>query len=357
MKPDDPTNPKYCRVDHDFRCKNDKAMLVPVPMATRPELYSFLTKFPFFWKTDTDRGFLQVVQAPSAIRHTGFELFHELYVSERMLFGQINGPSFLELNFNVMAHDLKFKQKVVKNFFDDILGGGNSWGDLLESWGQLLRQAKLHRWKFKPTKTEFGFEEIVALGARYHDGMISIVHKLIDAVRALRYPRTLTEVRSVLGLFNQFRDRVPGYALRVQALSQLTRAKSRLYDPVAPANRKSQNVTLSVEAIEEFKAMQQHLLSPAVLVVFRHGWRTFVYTDASLGSQSAPGSLGAVITQINPSDNKEYVCAFASAGLTMAQRNYPPVRLEALAFIFVLSKFYDWLEITEFTWRTDARAH
>ena len=75
-KPDDLMYLKYCRVAHDFRCKNDKALLVPVPMATRPELYSFLTRFQFFWKTDADRGFLQVVQAPSAIRHTGFELFH-----------------------------------------------------------------------------------------------------------------------------------------------------------------------------------------------------------------------------------------------------------------------------------------
>lgn len=132
-KPDDPTNPKYCRVAHDFRCKNDKAVLVPVPMATRPELYFFLTRFCLFWKTDADRGFLQVIQAPSAIRHTGFELFHELYISEQMLFGQINGPSFFELNFNVMACDLKFNQKVVKNFFDDILSGGNSWNELLDS--------------------------------------------------------------------------------------------------------------------------------------------------------------------------------------------------------------------------------
>ena len=156
-KPDDPMNLKYCRVAHDFRCKNDKALLVPVPMATRPKLYSFLTRFQFFWKTDADRGFLQVVQAPSAIRHTGFELFYELYVSERMLFGQINGPALFELNFNVIARDLKFNQKVVKNFFEDILGGSNSLDDLLASWAQLLQQARRHSWKFKPAKTEFGF--------------------------------------------------------------------------------------------------------------------------------------------------------------------------------------------------------
>lgn len=37
-----------------------------------------------------------------------------------------------------------------------------------------------------------------------------MVDKLIVAVCALRYPCTLTEVQSILGLFNQFRDRVPG---------------------------------------------------------------------------------------------------------------------------------------------------
>lgn len=94
-----------------------------------------------------------------------------------------------------------------------------------------------------------------------------------------------------------------------------------------------------------------------MLVVFRHGWKTFVYSDASLCTADTPGGLGGVVTQMNPDDGKEYVCAFVSAGLTPAQRNYPPVRLEALAFIFVLSKFYDWLEMNEFTWRTDAKAH
>ena len=249
-----------------------------------------------------------------------------------------------------------------------------------------MKQAQLHGWKFKPGKTEFGFEEIVAVGARYdgRTGTISMIDKFIDAVRALRYPRSVTEVRSLLGLFNQFRDRVPGYALCVQALTQLMRARSAAGSSSAtadastgpaatfPTTAESRGassrpdchataacgpITMTVEAAEEFKAMQDYLLSPAVLVVFRHGWQTYVYSDASLGTPSTPDGLGGVITQINPDDGKEYVCAFASAGLSPAQRNYPPVRLEALAFVFILSKFYNWLEMNEFTWRTDAKAH
>ena len=193
-----------------------------------------------------------------------------------------------------------------------------------------MRQVELHGWKFKPAKTEFGFEEIVAVGARYRNGTISIVEKLVDAVQALCYLRTLTEVRSILGLFNQFRERVLGYALRIHALTQLTRTKPKdatlaqtpASQPKDQTSAQSQGIAITVEAAEEFKAMQRYLLSPAVLVVFRHGRRTFVYTDASLGTPTAPGEFGTVITQLDPADGKEYVCAFASAGLTPAQRNY-----------------------------------
>lgn len=40
-----------------------------------------------------------------------------------MLFGQINGPRFFELKFNVMVPDLKFVDKFVENFFDNVIGG------------------------------------------------------------------------------------------------------------------------------------------------------------------------------------------------------------------------------------------
>ena len=115
-------------------------------------------------------------------------------------------------------------------------------------------------------------------------GTISIIDKLVDAVHSLRFPRTVTEVRSLLGLFNQFRDRVPEYALRVQALTQLTRHRPSAVPPPGgdPAGRDSAKsgphshaargpITITVEAAEEFRAMQEYLLSPAVLAVFRHG--------------------------------------------------------------------------------------
>lgn len=266
-----------------------------------------------------------------------------------MLFGQINGPSFFELNLNMMAHDLKFVDWIVKNFFDDIIGSGLGWNDLVVSFAKLLKCAKEHGWKFKPAKTYFGWEDIEAVGVLYKDGGISMTPKSMAAVSAICPPHTVSEVRSILGLLNQFHNRIPGYALRVQALTHMTRQRTG-------------NITMTVEAAEELEEIKKFLMSPAVLVVFQQGRKAYVYSDASLGTASRgtasiPGGLGGVITQVDPVDGKEYVCAFVSAGLTPAMRNYPTVRLEALTFIFVLSKFYDWLEGIPFVWRTDAKAH
>ena len=80
---------------------------------------------------------------------------------------------------------------------------------------------------------------------------------------------------------------------------------------------------------EEFSAIKLFLVSPAVLMVYQPNRKTFVYSDASLGSADfgLPGGLGGVITQVDPTDHQEYVCAFASAGLIPAMRNYPTIRL------------------------------
>ena len=56
-------------------------------------------------------------------------------------------------------------------------------------------------------------------------------------------------------------------------------------------------------------------------------------------------------------DGKEYVCCFASSGLSASQRNYHIVRLELLAFVYACGKFHEWLGSISFIWQTDCRAH
>ena len=68
------------------------------------------------------------------------------------------------------------------------------------------------------------------------------------------------------------------------------------------------------------------------------------------------GGLGVVVVQ-EDEDGKAYICACASSGLSVAQKNYHIVRLELLALVFACGKFHEWLGSVSFVWRTDCRAH
>jgi hypothetical protein len=47
-------------------------------MTTLEEMTMWVAQWSSFFKVDADRGFNQVVMHPESIRHTGFEMFHQL---------------------------------------------------------------------------------------------------------------------------------------------------------------------------------------------------------------------------------------------------------------------------------------
>jgi hypothetical protein len=89
-----------------------------------------------FFSVDADRGFQQIVNDPGSVKFTSFEMFHQLFVSLRMQFGDLNALCTFAQNCDAMLGDLKFKDKKVKNYFDDIIGGASQ----MDFWG--LRQTK-----------------------------------------------------------------------------------------------------------------------------------------------------------------------------------------------------------------------
>ena len=346
MEGEDPEDLKHFRVAHDFRGLNAKTILDPWPMTTLEEMTMWVAQWALFFKVDADRGFNQVVMDAESIDRTGFEMFHQLWVSVRMNFGVISGPATFARNADVMLGELKFgKDQKIKNYFDDIVGGvaAGDWEGLRQSKRELMEKCRKHGWKMKPRKESFGYSELEIVGHVFKDGFISVPKHRLDALQRMRYPGTATLLKSLLGLANTFRDRVPGFSIRVPNLTALTRMKGK--------------IELSPEAIAEVDHIKEYLRSPAVLMCFQPGRVTYVYTDASVGFHDVAGGLGAVITQIHPTDKKEYVCAYASAALSPAQKNYHIARLEALAFVWICGKFNNWMQAQEIIWRNDSRAN
>ena len=62
-------------------------------------------------------------------------MFHRLWVSSRMLFGQKNGPATFKRNAVIMQKEL-LEQGKTKSYFDDIIGkaGTGDFYALRETW-------------------------------------------------------------------------------------------------------------------------------------------------------------------------------------------------------------------------------
>ena len=89
-----------------------------------------------------------------------------------------------------------------------------------------------------------------------------------------------------MGLANQFRERIAGYALMVTALTELTRGPNL-----------EMRVVPMPEALVEFENLKIVMNSPPVLQQFRYNRPTVVYTDASIGTSELAGGLGVVVVQ------------------------------------------------------------
>lgn len=282
-----------------------------------------------FFKVDADRGFNQIVMTEDAVWSSAFAMLGELWVSERMLFGMKNGPPTFKRNAVIMQGELL--QTKTKSYFDDIIGksGRRNYTALRLVWISLLEKMCKHGWKQNLRKCEWGFEIIESVAFIWSKNGIGMNTKSIESMKAMKLPQTLTQVRAFLGLANQFRDRVSGYALMVSHHTSLTKSKST-------------KISLTTEAIIECENLKATLVSSLVLQQFNYTRKTIVYTHASVGTQDGLicGGLGVVIVQ-EDEEGKQYVCCFASSGLSAAQRNYHIVRLELLAFVYACSKFHE----------------
>ena len=63
-------------------------------------------------------------------------------------------------------------------------------------------------------------------------------------------------------------------------------------------------------------------------------------TDASTGSASEAGGMGAVLTQVDK-DGKFHAITYASRQLKQNEKNYSPFLLEAAAAVWGMENFHD----------------
>ena len=158
------------------------------------------------------------------------------------------------------------------------------------------------------------------------------VETKVKAIQEAPAPKTPTELRSFLGMLNFYGKFIPNL--------------SSILEPLHSLLRKDVVWKWEVEQQEAFDKAKNQLQSSDVLVHYDPEKEMVVSCDAS------PYGVGAVLSHVME-DGSERPVAYTSRTLSTAERNYGHLDKEALAVVFAVKKFHQFLYGRHFKIYTD----
>ena len=326
-KPDG--TPRFCT---DFRKLNAITEKDAYPMPRIDDTLEQLSGNRFFSTMDLKCGFWQVPLREADKPKTSFVTPFGQYQYNVMPFGLCNAPAtFQRLMTEVLGEHLYDCCLV---YIDDIIVYSKTWEEHLDHLRMILESLREARLRLAGSKCTFGRASVNFLGHVVSEEGISTNP---DKQRAIvEYPRPLSvsDVRSMLGLFGYYRRFIQGYASIARPLTNLT--------------KKDHPFVWNQDCEDAFVALKK-ALSTAPVLAYPDFSRPFVlHTDASTVG------LGALLCQAY--DGKERIVQCASRALADSERNYTVSELECLALIYAIEKFHPYLHGDRFRVYTDHAA-
>ncbi|GBC18044.2 hypothetical protein GLOIN_2v1843776 [Rhizophagus irregularis DAOM 181602=DAOM 197198] len=197
---------------------------------------------------------------------------------------------------------------------------------------QALRNANL---KIKLKKCYFCLPSIAFLGHIVGRDGIRVDPSKIEKIRNFPAPTSVTEIRSVLGLFSYYRKFIKDF--------------SKIAKPISKLLQKETPFQWTEKQQKAFEHLKERLISAPILRYPDFEQPFILYTDAS-GT-----GLGAVLSQ-KDKEGKEYVVAYASRSLNKHEQNYAITDLECLAIVWAINYFQHYLGLLPFSVVTDHSA-
>ena len=202
----------------------------------------------------------------------------------------------------------------------------------LQNLAEVLSRLEKHGIRMKKSKCSFMQSSVEYLGHRIDsDGLHATPGKL-EAIMGAPEPQNIQELRSFLGLINYYGKFVPQLSSILHPLNQLL--------------QQGYQWKWSETCQSAFQQAKETLTSSKVLAHYDPSLPLRLAADAS-----AYG-LGAVISHLMPNGNERPI-AYASHTLSKSERNYAQLEKEALALIFGIKKFHQYLFGRKFTLVTD----
>ncbi|KAK9117261.1 hypothetical protein Sjap_016208 [Stephania japonica] len=245
-----------------------------------------------------------------------------------MPFGLTNAPNDV-YGFDASSVETRLDRFVIV-FIDDILIYSKTREEHKEHLRWLCGHLREHRLFAKFSKCEFWLTEVGFLGHIVGTDGVSVDPAKVRAVSDWPTPRSVSDIRSFLGLAGYYRRFVQDF--------------SRIAAPMTQLTKKDVKFQWNDDCEQAFRTLKERLTTAPVLVLPESGKGFEVNTDASkIG-------LGCVLMQ------ESRVIAYASRQLKIHEKNYPTHDLELAAVVFALKIWRHYLYGERFVLFTDHKS-
>lgn len=309
---------------------------------TKKEAYPFpdmqvilgrIEKAKYFSIIDLSKAYWQIPLAIESRDYTSFRSGKSLYRFKVMPFGLTGAPvTQTKLMNRVLGFDLEPQVFV---YLDDIVVASKTLEEhfrLLRTIADRLRAANL---SISVEKSKFCQKRISYLGYILSEEGLSIDSGKLDPILKYPSPKTLKEVRRLLGMIGFYKQFIPNYSTILAPITNLLKKnKSRLI--------------WSEEAEQALNSIKGILTSPPVLANPDFSKQFVIESDASAVA------AGAVLVQYQEGVRRPI--AFFSRKFSATQMKYSATERECLAVILAIEKFRHFVEGTQFRVVTDAQS-
>ena len=315
------------RICGDYSVTINKHLRIPEhPMPSIEELLVKLNGGEKFSKLDLSQAYQQVELDNESQSLVAINTHLGLYTYTRCPYGISAAPSLFQSVMDRVLEGLN-----CGCYLDDIVVTGKDDAEHMENLSKVMARLAKYGFKLQRSKCEFLKPDIHYLGHVISKDGVQKDESATEAIREAPAPRDKPELRSFMGLVNQYRKFVGNLSTTASPLNELLQDGARYKWTAVRSGA--------------FGEIKQKLLKDTVLAHYDPSKEIYLAVDAS------PVGLGAVIT--HGKGKEERPIAFASRTLTEAERNYSQIDREALAIIYGIKKFHYYLYGRKFTLYSD----
>ena len=315
------------RICGDFKVTINPVICPQVfPLPTPEEMFSALANGESFTKLDLSRAYKQMKVKEECQHLLTINTHLGLYCYSRLPFGISTAPALWQ---KAMTQVLQGIPGVVY-FLDDILITGRSRQEHEANLRQVLSRLQQYGLRLNRAKCQFFQTELEFLGHIVSCAGVRPTDSRIKAIQKAPPPTNKQQLQSFLGLMTYNAKFLPNLAQTLHPMYQLL--------------RKNTKWCWKLKHEKSFMAAKQLLCQDCALTHYDVNKPLKLYCDAS-----ATG-LGACLAHVMP-DKSERPVAYASRTLT----TYAQIEREALAIVFAVRRFHQYLYGKPFTLVTDHR--